>query len=71
MVMKTAKQTHKALMNKAKYMDDEAFAELNEAMEHALAFERRQRRDLNVTRIQASRRPKATVTKDLLEYEKS
>ena len=34
-------------------MGDEAFAELEQAVEDALAFERRERRDLQVIRIQA------------------
>ena len=36
-------------------MSDEAFADLKGAMEDALAFERGERRDLKVTRIQAPR----------------
>jgi len=36
-------------------MSDEAFAELKEAMEDALAFERGKRSDLKVTHIQAPR----------------
>ena len=39
-------------------MNDEAFADLKKAMEHALAFERGKRRDLKVTRIQDPRPPK-------------
>ena len=40
-------------------MSDGAFANLKEAMEDALAFERGKRRDLKVTRIQVPR-PKAS-----------
>ena len=39
-------------------MSDQAFADLNQALEDALAFGRGERRDLNVTRIQGSRQPK-------------
>ena len=39
-------------------MSDEAFADLKEAIEDALAFERGNRLDLKVTRIQGPRRPK-------------
>ncbi len=47
------------LTNKAaNYMSDEAFADLKEAMEDALAFERGERRNLKLTRIQAQRSPK-------------
>ena len=51
-------RTRRAQTNKANYMSDEAFADLKEAMEGAIAFERGERRDLNVTRIQFSRPPK-------------
>jgi hypothetical protein len=51
--------------NKTNYMSDEAFADLKEAMEDALAFERGQRRDLRVTRIQAPRPPKTMSLKDI------
>jgi hypothetical protein len=58
MTMKTAKKTRKVLTNKANCMTDEAFAELKEAIEDALAFERGQRRDLKVTRIQGPQPPR-------------
>ena len=45
-------------------MSDEAFADLNEALEDAIAFERGQRRDLPVTRIQALPPLKAMSPKD-------
>jgi hypothetical protein len=35
------------------HMNDEAFADLRDAMEDAVAFERGQCRDLKITRIQA------------------
>jgi hypothetical protein len=49
--MKT--RTRKVQANKANYMSDEAFAELKEAMEGALSFERGERRELKVDRIQS------------------
>ena len=39
-------------------MSDEAFADLKEAMEEALAFESGKRLDLKVTRIHGPRPPK-------------
>ncbi|HXQ70281.1 MAG TPA: helix-turn-helix domain-containing protein [Pyrinomonadaceae bacterium] len=60
--MKTGK---KRQTNKSNYMTDEAFTELREAMEDALAFERGKRRNLKVTRIQAPRAPKAMSPKDI------
>ena len=63
--MKAAK-TRKAQTNKANYMSDDAFADLKEAMEGALVFERGQRRDLKATRIQAPRPPKAMSPKDIV-----
>ena len=63
--MKAAK-TRKVQTNKTNYMSDEAFADLKEAMEGAVAFERgERRRDLRVTRIQAPRPPKAMSPKDI------
>lgn len=46
-------------------MTDEAFADLKEAMEDAVAFEHGRRRDLKVTRVQAPRRPKAMSPRDI------
>jgi putative transcriptional regulator len=63
--MKTAK-TRKVQTNKKNYMSDEAFAELKEAMEEALAFERGKGRDLKVTRVRAPRPPKAMSPKDIV-----
>ena len=60
-----AARTRKAQTNKANYMSDEAFAELKGAMEDALAFERGERRNLKVSRIQAPRPPKAMSPQDI------
>jgi len=60
-----AARTRKAQTNKSNYMSDEAFADLKEAMVGALAFERGERRDLKVTRIQAPRPPKTMSPKDI------
>ena len=46
-------------------MSEEAFADLKEAMEDAVAFERGGRRDLKVTRVQAPRRHKAMSPRDI------
>jgi hypothetical protein len=56
--MKAARRSNKTRTNKANYMSDDAFADLKEAVEDALAFERGERRNLNVTRIQAPGSPK-------------
>ena len=63
--MKAAKKARKVQTNKTNYMSDEAFADLKEAMEDAVAFERGQRRGLKVTRIQAPRPPKAMSAQDI------
>ena len=55
----------KVQTNKTNYMTDEAFADLKEAMEDAVAFEHGRRRDLKVTRVQAPRRPKAMSPRDI------
>jgi putative transcriptional regulator len=60
-----ATRTHKVQTNKANYMSDEAFGDLKEALEGALAFERGESRDLKVTRLQAPRPPKAMSPKDI------
>src|SRR6478672_4523895 len=57
--------TRKAQTTKTNYMSEEAFADLKDAMEDALAFERGQRHDLKVTRIQAPRPPKAMSPRDI------
>jgi len=58
-------KTRKAQTTKTNYMSDEAFADLKDAMEDALAFERGKRHDLKVTRIQAPRPPKAMSPRDI------
>jgi hypothetical protein len=45
-------------MNKTNYMSDESFADLKQGGEDALAFERRERCDVQLTRIKAPRPPK-------------
>ena len=62
--MKTGK-TRKAQGNTTNYMSDKAFANLKEAMEDALAFERGKRRDLKVTRINV---PRPNPVFSLAEY---
>jgi len=57
-----AKGSPKIPTKKTNYMSDEAFADLREALEDARAFERGERRDLHVTRIQAL--PPAQADKD-------
>jgi len=56
--MKAAKP-RQVRMKKANHMSNEAFADLKKALEDAVAFERVQRGDLKVTRIQALRPTKA------------
>ncbi len=46
-------------------MNDEASTELKQALEGALAFERGERHNLKVTRIQAPRPPKAMSPRDI------
>ena len=60
----TAK-TRKVQINKTNYMSDDAFDDLKEAMQDALAFERGKRRNLKVTRIRAPRPPKAMSPRDI------
>jgi putative transcriptional regulator len=64
--MKTAKRVRRVQTNKTNYLSDEAFADLKEAMEDALAFERGRRPDLKVTRIRAPRPPKAMSPQDIV-----
>ena len=54
-----SKRTRWAEKNK-NYMSDQAFADLKQALEDALAFEREDRRDLNVMRIRGSRQHNAS-----------
>lgn|SRR5215213_5313290 len=65
--MKAAKKARRVQTNKANYMTDEAFADLKEAMEDALAFERGARRNLKITRIRAPRPPKALSAQDIVQ----
>jgi hypothetical protein len=58
-----AKRSSSVQPKKARHMSDEAFADLKEALEGALAFERGERRDLHVTRIRAPRPPKVASPK--------
>ena len=64
--MKTTK-TRRAQTNKTNYMSDEGFADLKQAMEDALAFERGKRSGLKITRIQAPRPPKAMSSRDIIQ----
>jgi hypothetical protein len=59
-----AKSTRTIERKKTRHMGDEAFADLKEALEGALAFERGERRDLHVTRIRAPHPPKNKSPKD-------
>ena len=49
-----AKDSRKVHTNKTTNMSDEEFADLKQALDDALAFERGERRDLSITRIQAA-----------------
>lgn len=64
--MKTGK-TRKMQTNKTNYMNEEAFADLKDALEDALAFERGKRHDLKLTRIKAPRPPKAMSPRDIVQ----
>jgi hypothetical protein len=55
------KDSAKAETNKTNYLSDEAFADLKQALEDALTFERGERRGLNITRIKGSRPPKGRI----------
>ena len=54
-----ARGTRKVQAKKTNYMSDESFADLKQAVEGTLAFERGKRRQLVITRIQRPRSPKA------------
>ncbi len=56
--MKAATRSNKTRTNITDYMSDDAFADIKEAIEDALAFERGERSNLHVTRIQAPGPPK-------------
>lgn len=60
-------KARKSQTNKTNYMSDEAFAELKEAMEDALAFEQGKPRDLKITRIQVPSPPKAMSPKEIIQ----
>ena len=62
--MKTGRP-RKVQTNKTNYMSDAAFADLKDAIEDALAFERGNHRGLKITRIQAPRPPKAMSPRDI------
>ncbi len=59
--MRPAKRTRKVQANKVTFMSDEAFADLKQALQDALAFGRGERRELRVTRTEGSRPPKTSV----------
>jgi len=59
--MKRANRTRKVQTNRATYMSDDAFADLKQALEDALAFEGGERRELKVTRIEGFSPPKASI----------
>lgn len=63
--MKPTRKPRKVQTSKANYMSEEAFSNLKEAMASALAFERGEHHDLNVTRIQAPKPPKAMSPRDI------
>ena len=50
-----AKSTRSIKRKKTRHVGAEAFADLKDALEGALAFERGERRELHVTRIRAPR----------------
>jgi hypothetical protein len=56
-----ARRTRKVQKNRMSGISDAAFADLKEALEDSLAFERGDRRDLSVTRIQVSHPPREDV----------
>ena len=58
-------RSRKVQTNKTNYMSDEAFGDLKEALEGALAYEQGGNRDLRVSRISAPRPPKAMSPKDI------
>ena len=58
-----AGKTRKAQTNKTNYMSDDAFADLKDAIDEA--FERGKSRDLEITRLQAPRPPKAMSARDI------
>lgn len=69
--MKAVAKTRKVQTNKTNYLSDDAFADLKEALEGALAYEQGAREDLNVSRIQARAHVRQCHLKTLLAYDKS
>ena len=67
--MLTSILTSKLQPSNIYHMSDEAFADLKEAMKDALAFERGERRDLKVTRIQRPRPPKTQSPQPIAHLE--
>ena len=65
-----AKSLHGVQPKKVSQMSDEGFADLKEALEGALAFERAERRDLHVTRIRAPHPQKKKSPKDSANVER-
>jgi hypothetical protein len=59
--MKPANPTRKVQTDETTSMSDKAFADLKQALEDALAFERGESRELRITRIEGSRPPKASI----------
>ena len=55
----TVARTRKVQTDNTSLMSEKTFADLKEAMEDALAFERGHRRDLKVTQVQSPRPRKA------------
>jgi hypothetical protein len=58
-------RSRKIRKKKSTYMSAEAFADLKDALEGALAFERGERCDLIVTRLQAPATPKVMAPKEI------
>jgi hypothetical protein len=58
-----ARGTRKVQTKKTNYMSDEAFADLKQALQGALAYERGGRRELVVTRIEKPVPPKGGLAK--------
>ena len=58
-----ARGTRKVQTKKTNYMSDEAFADLKQALESSLAYERGGRRELVVTRIEKPVPPKNGLAK--------
>jgi hypothetical protein len=65
--MKSAKPTSNFNADRPTHMSDGAFADLKKALEDALAFERGERRELRITRIEGCYTPKVSVKKQRSE----